>query len=396
VPPQRTPGRIEVETAQATPPPEATEASGKIAAVIVKRAPAALRLAAGPGLRDDLEGTGLPPAEIERWLDAFARAGWVRLGYRLRGGERALDRVTVRDPVSLEEHADPGSRRARGSTPADVRRELAALDHPVAERIARLIEEKPVLGNAPRLLDGFLAVARHVAAGGVMAPQTFSAQHLGDAQQLGRMRFLLEGLLGPLAQLGIREGGELVHLGGTGRVRLGSSGRAMLVDLERVPPCIAIGPDAFARGRALEPADGGLLLVEGFPCFEAACRGEAGLPEPATVLWTAGYPGRGVRRLVEEAAEAGARVRVWADLDLDGVRIARLVARWAGSAFEPWRMAPADLAAAAARTPLTPGAAEAIRADLAREPGALLADTLAAILEANSIVDQEQILAGGG
>ena len=33
------------------------------------------------------------------------------------------------------------------------------------------------------------------------------------------------------------------------------------------------------------------------------------------VVWTAGYPGRGVRTLVEHAANLGARIRIWADLE---------------------------------------------------------------------------------
>jgi hypothetical protein len=113
------------------------------------------------------------------------------------------------------------------------------------------------------------------------------------------------------------------------------------------------------------------------------------------VVWSAGYPGRGVRRLVEEGARTGARVRVWGDLDLDGVRIARHLAAFAGPGFEAWRMAPADLRAAPCRLPLSPRAAAAIRADLARQPTAPLAGTLRALLEMGGWAEQEGLLGGG-
>jgi hypothetical protein len=94
---------------------------------------------------------------------------------------------------------------------------------------------------------------------------------------------------------------------------------------------------------------------------------------------------------VEVAAGRGAPIRVWADLDLDGVRIARLVDAWsAGTArFHGDPRRPPQ------RPPLAPahGAAVAgIRADLERHPDAPLADLLRALLEAGRWVEQEAFL----
>jgi hypothetical protein len=111
------------------------------------------------------------------------------------------------------------------------------------------------------------------------------------------------------------------------------------------------------------------------------------------VVWTAGYPGRGVRSVVERAARLGAQIRIWADLDLDGVRIARLVQAWATGVVEPFRMSPSDLAAAPRRAKLGDRAQKAIRAELNEQPEAFLSDTLRALLASDSWVEQECFLA---
>jgi hypothetical protein len=108
-----------------------------------------------------------------------------------------------------------------------------------------------------------------------------------------------------------------------------------------------------------------------------------------------------VRRIVTAAGAAGARVRVWADLDLDGVRIARLISSWAASPVPspiivPWRMDRGDLSAAPVSRPLPPRAAAAILRDLEERPTALLADTLHALLETRTWVEQEAFLAQPG
>lgn len=110
------------------------------------------------------------------------------------------------------------------------------------------------------------------------------------------------------------------------------------------------------------------------------------------VIWTAGYPGRAVKAVIHAASRTNAEVRIWADLDLDGVRIVRLVAEWLSGAVEPFGMSPERVTAAPARRPLSSRSAAAIRADLAARPAALLADTLRALLAHDCWVEQEAFL----
>ena len=149
-------------------------------------------------------------------------------------------------------------------------------------------------------------------------------------------------------------------------------------------------------GAAWEIPRDGVLVIENMAAFEAACAGDVvGLGE-WLFIWSAGYPGRSARHVVEAAANMAVPVRVWADLDLAGVRIARLIARWAGTQWTPWRMSPDDARAAVVRRPLTARAREAIQEDLRASPDAPLADTLRALLEIDATVEQEVFVGGRG
>jgi DNA topoisomerase VI subunit A len=172
-----------------------------------------------------------------------------------------------------------------------------------------------------------------------------------------------------------------------------AEGSAARLDLATFDPYLGLPRDPLAEGRLeVALADAGLVVVENFACFEAFCRGEVERPLRSTVAWTAGYPGRAVRRLVEVAAQRGAPIRVWADLDLDGVRIARLVHTWSAGTARFHGMTPGDLRSARHSLPLTERAVAGIRADLARHPDAPLADLLRALLEAGRWVEQEAFL----
>ena len=113
----------------------------------------------------------------------------------------------------------------------------------------------------------------------------------------------------------------------------------------------------------------------------------------ALIAWSAGYPGRAFRRLVELAGRAGAPLRIWADLDLDGVRIARLIASWSTAEASFHRMSPEDLKAAPRHHELTARSLAGIRRDLEERPGAPLADTLQAMLDLGRWAEPEAFLA---
>jgi len=389
--------RLEVEAAHPTAPPMADRAGRRTAAELLRRAAAAAGsqgLVSTRGLTSRLVGRGIEGSLIDQWLETFMGAGWLRLHWRLHRTSREITHVRILDPEALEDFAEPGARRLRQDARSDARKTLAPLDHPLADEVAHLIEAELSDRESPQVIRALAALAVHVASGDIVAERVFSVRYLGDSKALGRVRRRIESWLGPLEGLGIREAGALVQIGGLGAIRLRSEGgSATRLDLAGLEPYLGLPRDALADGRLeLELADAGLVVVENFACFEAFCRGEVEHPLRSTVAWAAGYPGRAIRRLVEDAAGRGAPIRVWADLDLDGVRIARLVNAWGAGRAQFHRMAPGDLHTAHRSLPLTDRAVAGIRADHERHPDAPLADLLRALLEAKRWVEQEAFL----
>jgi hypothetical protein len=164
------------------------------------------------------------------------------------------------------------------------------------------------------------------------------------------------------------------------------------LDLTSLRPFLGLAAETLLGDIEIEPPSGGVAVVENFAAFEACCREEVSGLKNTLVIWTAGYPGRAVKAAIQAASHNGPAMRIWADLDLDGVRIVRLVADWLSGAIEPFGMSPEHVATAPARRPLSPRSASAIRSDLAARPAALLADTLRALLTYDCWVEQEAFL----
>lgn len=362
---------------------------GKVAGLL---APAALRRTSdgkAPRFRaraivERLGRAGLAASVTEPVLERLVAAGFLRAGYRRRGSQHALDYVVVLKPEELEEVAHPGERAERQRGLAEARSMLENVTHPVAEEIRGILAAPTAEGLPSRAVHALAAVARHVETDEVLSANVFSARYLGSAKELRRVRARLERMLGPLESLGIRDGGATLLVGGMGEVRL--SGAEL--SLVRLRPFIGLSRE-LVMGAAWEIPRDGVLVIENMAAFEAVCAGDVAGLGAWLFIWSAGYPGRSVRHVVEAAAGMAVPVRVWADLDLDGVRIARLIARWAGAQCAPWRMSADDVRAAVVRRPLAARAREAIQADLRASPDAQLADTLRALLEIDATVEQE-------
>ncbi|MFY9821090.1 MAG: DUF2399 domain-containing protein, partial [Thermoanaerobaculia bacterium] len=287
------------------------------------------------------------------------------------------------------ELARPGDEARRRSALGAARERVARLSHPKAAEIAAILDSPEAAGFSPPLLQALGALAVHAESGEVLAERVFSARCLGGSKVLAGLRRGLERLVGPLAEIGIREGASVTLLGGEGVLHLAD----LDLDLREFPPFLGLARETLEGLSELTLPAGGLFVVENLAVFEACCRGEVESARRALIAWSAGYPGRTVRRLVELAA-AGEPLRIWADLDLDGVRIARLIASWSVAGAEFHRMSPRDLAATPQRHPLTARSLAAIRRDLEERPAAPLADTLRALLDSGFWAEQEAFLAG--
>jgi hypothetical protein len=367
-----------------------------VAAALLRRGGGAEKAAGAevpaPGLFGSLGRRGVPASLAEEWLDHFLHAGWLETRWLVGRGGNRLDLVILRNGEALREVARPGAESRRRDALAAARAQIATLTHPKAREIAALLAAEEADSLDPEVIPALAAVAVHVGSDETVAERVFSARWLKNSKTLAALRLRLERLVGPLAALGIREGAAVTLLGGRGVLRL--PGRPL--DLTDVAPFAGFARETLESVPEILFPAGGLLVVENLTAFEACCRGEVAGTEDTLIVWSAGYPGRAVRRLVEDAGSARLPVRVWADLDLDGVRIARLVVSWAPGIAVPWRMSAAHLAAAPASRPVSARAAAAIRRDLDEHPGALLADVLEVLLETGRQVEQETFLASSG
>ena len=347
---------------------------------------------AGPGkvgMKGLLSSLKLPASQAEELLDELLCAGWVRLYFKLKGSRKYLSEITVIDFEGLENFSKPGLREARRTAIAEALDDLNDLEHPVAEKVRLVISGPEADHLDPEVLQALSSLALFAENGETCARRVFSARYLGDSKALDRLLVRLERMIGPLEDIGIREGAALVLVGGNGRIDI--AGQPLFID--RLPPFVGLPRDTAMEHSGMRFPDDGLLVVENLAVFEACCRGEVAGVGEALVVWSAGYPGRAVRMFVKTAGRLRRSIRIWADLDLDGIRIARLIHQWSAGKALPWRMGPEDLAAAHSTRPLSSRSAAAIRTDIQAHPEGLLRETLEAILEKGRWVEQEALLA---
>lgn len=340
------------------------------------------------GLSSALRREGMRGSDTDRAFGVIVEAGLLRGRFRLRGSGRILESVTVIAPDSLEDFARPGARTARLDAARMALASLTQLAHPIAEVVRSVLaDSNQLMRMSPALVRALGAVASHAASGDAMSERVFSTHYLGGSKELRRVRSRVERVVGPLEQLGIREGAVLQLLGGHGALVVGRT----RVDLVELGPFAGLTRERISSADFVFP-DEGLLVVENLAVFDACCRGEVEGAGHSMIVWSAGYPGYGVRRVVEAASRAGAQVRIWSDLDLDGVRITRLLASWSPSTAQPWRMSPSDFDAAAVKRRLGPRFRAAIAAELDAHPDGLLVDLLKKIVSEEAWVEQEVFL----
>lgn len=341
------------------------------------------------GCLGDLARRGIPASVAEQWIETFLRAGLITVLWT-PGSPSRPSAVTLRKAKALRELARPGEETLVNSALQQAKARAAYLTHPKAVEIAAILESSDVRRLPPLVIQALGAVAMHVEADEVLAERIFSIRYLGKSKALAGIRGRLERLVGPLAGIGIREGASVTLLGGDGALRL--SDREIAVGTFK--PFLGLPREILENLEDAAFPAGGLFVVENLATFEACCRGEVAAARESLIAWSAGYPGRSIRKLVQLAGAAGAPLRIWADLDLDGVKIARLTASWYPGEAELYRMSLQDLKDAPYRHHLYPRSAAAIHRELKERPQAPLADILRALLSLGWWVEQEAFLAG--
>jgi Wadjet protein JetD, C-terminal len=320
-------------------------------------------------------------AEIER----LALHGGIRLIYQRHGGTLHLKAIRVLDRSVLAETAEPGAAQRRKIALEEARRLVQGMQHPQAQAVAEHFFEERAEFLDYQTVRALAALAQLVEDGEAVPARVFSARVLGHSKILAALRPRLERMVGPLERLGIRDFGQAVMLGGKGILRFPDHE----LDLRRFHHLgIAVRDALIIEG--IEFPTGGLLVVENLTPFQT-CVDLLADKKQLLVLWSAGFPGRGVLAVIRKAANCGARIRVWCDLDLGGVRIARTMARVAGN-LESVLMDSSTVASSETILPLSPEQVAALRRELTRYPADPWSDTLRAILARGGWIEQEMLL----
>jgi hypothetical protein len=323
--------------------------------------------------------------KIELALEALAEAAPLLLTYKAAGNSRPLEWVETTDLSALEEIANPGAAKKRSDALATARTAVRSLAHPEAAAIAEILRSDSATEFDERLIRVLAALARLVDRGDIRPARAFSTEVLGDSKALPSIRPRLERLVGPLERLGVRDTGSAVLIGGRGQIML--AGAAVDLSSYRY---LGFASQDLDRASALDIPGHGLLVVENLTAFHSCIDHLSS--QPLMIVWAGGFPSAGVLRVIQMAVDKAARIRVWCDLDLGGIRIARLIHARTKDIAQPALMSPELVASALAAQPLSDDQKARIRKDLEAHPTALLADTLRALLERSAWVEQEGLL----
>lgn len=350
----------------------------------------ARRIASLSRTRTEIRANGvirrLGGIQAESEIEQLARAAPLRLTYRATGGSLQLHSIRVLDRSTLENIAAPGLLARRTAALVEARSTLQNLVNAEAVSIRELLEDSKAAELDERIVKALAALARLLERGDVVPAKAFSAQILGKSKALARIRRRLEKIVGPLERLGIRDWGGLVLMAGSGALRFQSA--EICLDSLR---CVGVSSEDMLALQTLELPTTGVLVIENLTPFQA-CLERSRKDNPPLLLWSGGFPNRGVQRLLDEAARQKARIRVWCDLDLGGIRIARLIHEITSGAAEPVLMDAATVEESKLSCSLSAEGIASLHRDLEQHPDAILADTLRAILSKRQWVEQETLL----
>lgn len=323
--------------------------------------------------------------KIELALETLAESAPLLLTYRDRDDRRSLEWIEATDMPGLEELARPGAAKKKADALAQARSAVFGLKHPEAAAIAELLRSDAAAKFDDRIVRVLAALARLVSSGEVRPARAFSSEALGDSKALAQIRARVERLVGPLGRLGVRDNGAAVLIGGKGTISI--NGNKLDLSGYRY---LGFASQDLGQASDLNAASQGLLVVENLTAFHSCIDQLAS--QPVTIVWSGGFPSSGVLRIIQLASAASAKIRVWCDLDLGGVRIARLIREQTNGTACPALMSSELAASAPISQPLSADQVARIKRDLEASPNAFLSDTLRAILERSAWVEQETLL----
>jgi hypothetical protein len=324
--------------------------------------------------------------QTESEIEQLAHQTPLRLTYRRIAGAFQLHSIRILDRPSLQDIAQPGLMARRAAALAEAHLSLKNLNNTESISIREHLTSNSASELDERVIKALTALACLLETGDVIPARVFSARVLGTSKALSAIRQRLERIVGPLDRLGIRDWGGLVLMAGSGSLCL-QDAEIRLGTLR----CVGVASEDILSLQALELPAPGVLVIENLTVFQASLEYARKTTAPL-LLWSGGFPNRGVQRLLTEAARQRARIRVWCDLDLSGVRIARLMHDITSGAAEPVLMGPEIVQESKLNCPLSTESTASVRRDLEQRPDAILAETLRAILNKHQWVEQETLL----
>jgi hypothetical protein len=325
-------------------------------------------------------------ATADSLLERLCAFGFLRLVYLPKHGTAHLHEVCILNSASIHDFGHPGDTERRSNALQAARASVANLVHPSAVEIREILASDDARTLDPKVVTSLAGLAKLVESGDALPHRVFSAMTLNDSKAFMQTRRRVERLVGPVDRLGIRDSGAMVMFGGRGLIELSNT----KIDVGSFRS-IAMSTKDVERLRCLHLPEGGILVIENLTPFEACLENTTALA-PMLLVWSGGFPNRGVVRILEQAARQRARIRVWCDLDLGGVRIARSIHRITSGMAEPVLMNADTVRLASVGCPLSSQAKRMMGRDLALHPDDILVDTLRSLLQRGEWIEQETLL----
>jgi hypothetical protein len=325
-------------------------------------------------------------ATADPLLERLCAFGFLRLVYLPKHGSVHLHELCILNSAAIHDFGHPGDTERRSKALQAARTLVANLVHPSAVEIREIIAANDAMALDAKVVTSLAGLAKLVESGDALPHRVFSAMTLNDSKAFLQIRRRIERLVGPVERLGVRDSGAMVMFGGRGLIELSNT----RIDVGSFRS-IAMSTTDVERLRCLNLPLGGVFVIENLTPFDACLESVTALAQ-TLLVWSGGFPNRGVVRILEQAARQRARIRTWCDLDLGGVRIARSIHQITSGIAEPILMDADTVRLASVGCPLSRDAKRTIARDLTLHPDDILVDTLRSLLQRGEWIEQETLL----